>query len=101
MMDDFYPLTKSPESFDKWVAYQFHNPEKDSGFFAVFRLPDAPEKSVELQIQGISPRATYTLEDGLTGETKEIKGSELLSFSVVGKPQSSKVFFYAHGKMKR
>ena len=98
MMDDFYPLTLLPESFDKWVAYQFHNPEKDSGFFAAFRLPDASEKSIALQLQGVSPRATYTLEDGLTGEVKEVKGSELQSFTVSGKPKSAKVFFYARGK---
>ena len=101
MMDDFYPLTLLPESFDKWVAYQFHNPEKDSGFFAAFRLPDASEKSIALQLQGVSPRATYTLEDGLTGEVKEVKGSELQSFTVSGKPKSAKVFFYARGKKRQ
>ena len=101
MMDDFYPLTQSPEAFDKWIAYQFHNPEKGSGFFAAFRIPEAAADSVELKLQGISPRATYTLENALTGETIEIKGSELQSRIVSGPPKSAHVFFYSRGKKRK
>ncbi len=100
MMDDFYPLTHSPEAFDRWIAYQCHNPETDSGFFAAFRLPEA-EDSVELNLQGISPRATYTIENALTGEIREIKGSELQSRSVSGPPKSAHVFFYSRGKKRK
>ena len=101
MGDDFYPLTESPEAFDRWIAYQFHNPAKDSGFFAAFRIPEAAEDSVELLLHGISSRATYTLEDGLTGEIQELKGSELQRRIVSGPPKSAHVFFYSRGKKKK
>ena len=91
---DFYALTEPSEDFNRFLAYQLHDPTKGRGFFAVFRPKGETSNTLEIALRGISPRATYKMIP-MNGKSVELKGSELAKRIIkLPKARSCMVAFY-------
>ncbi len=74
MMKDFYPIFK-PQRLTDYDGWQFHDPEKDEGFFMAFRV-ESPENSATIKPGGLTPGRTYSMTDIDTGKTRQITGGK-------------------------
>ena len=74
---DFYPLT--PYSLDNkdWIAWQFDRPESGEGVVQAFRRVGNEVTSQRFKLHGTEPNATYKVTDLDSGESQEMKGSDL------------------------
>lgn len=74
----WYPLL--PQSSDKaaWMASQYHRPDLDEGMIIILRRPESPYRTVEVTLHGLEAEATYDLTSDRTGETRAVRGSELM-----------------------
>jgi alpha-galactosidase len=74
---DYYPLT--PYSLDntRWIAWQFHCPERGAGMLQAFRRPECAEAEQRLPLRGLDPAATYLVTDLAAGTEMEASGEEL------------------------
>ena len=83
---DFYPLIFHSESSDEWCAYQYDRPEEGDGVALIFRRDDSPYVTTELNLKGIDPNASYSVD--IYGEsfrklkTIKVKGTALKAFKV-------------------
>jgi alpha-galactosidase len=75
LVEDYYPLFPQPRGFNAWDGAQYHDPGKQEGFFSVFRLNTAQD-TVEIQLQGLEPNATYEFRDPYTNQVFKQKGSQ-------------------------
>ena len=90
LFGDYYPLTPYSVQPDKWIGWQFNQPEKGNGIIQVFRRENCPDNSITLPLCGLEPEAHYELTNfDVKGSTK-IVGRELmekgLKVEVDGKP---------------
>ena len=82
---DFHLLTPLTTAQDSWHAYQLHLPSLDRGCVMLFRRPECPDPTVQLQLRGIVADHEYRVTR--TGETYEssppeaMSGAELQSIS--------------------
>ena len=60
---DFYPMTQWSDDPDRWLAFQFHNPEKDEGLVQAFRSATPPQENCRLKLYGLDPDKQYTMID--------------------------------------
>ena len=91
---DFFALTEPSEDFNRFLAYQLHDPAKGCGFFAVFRPKGETSNTLEIALRGISPRSSYKLTP-MNGKSVELKGSELAKRIIkLSKARSCLVAFY-------
>ncbi len=78
---DFYVLTPQQGVGDteNWTAYEYFDPETDSGVVQAFRKQNCPDSTYMLQFKGVDPDRYYTVRDldGVNTMAK-IKGSMLL-----------------------
>lgn len=63
----------------QWLASQFHRPDLDRGLILVIPPLDATERSVELALHALDPKATYELHYQITDEKMTAKGAELMN----------------------
>jgi alpha-galactosidase len=93
---DYYPHTPFRRSPDQWVAWQFDRPEKGNGFVQAIRLPAAQEETLTIHPKGLDSSLTYVFENGESGETREIKGRDLLvsGFAFSLPARSGTIWFY-------
>ncbi len=78
LRDDFYTLTPQHCDRTKWSAWQFYSPERGDGILQFFRNNASQERSFTGKLHGLDPEAVYRFENGLTGETLEMKGVEAM-----------------------
>ena len=92
---DFYALT--PEALDGsdiYAGYQLNRPDKEDGFFLLFRRELCPEDTFSLRLRGIDPEAVYSVED-FDGGISLMKGSKLASQMLkFTEPRSFRLVFY-------
>ena len=62
---DYYPLsgTQDLTSDGIWLAYQMHCSADDSGIIMAFRRPKSPDKSVVVNLSGLTPDKIYTISN--------------------------------------
>ena len=77
--DDFYALTPHHCSRERWTAWQFDSPEAGNGILQFFRNNNAPEETLTVTLRGLSPDARYLLENGRTGEKREMTGTAAMT----------------------
>jgi alpha-galactosidase len=91
-----------PYARDKhhWIASQYHRPDLDEGMVLVFRRAECAEASVNVALRGLSADATYELRFDVSGETRRVRGSELMSGLKLTLPAgpSSELITYRRGK---
>ena len=92
---DFHPLT-DPTTLarDVWCAYQCHRPDRDAGFYLVFRRPDCASPLLELSLEGCAPDGLYEME-AYSGRTWRVTGSALRRMLVtIPDPRGFELGFY-------
>ncbi|MCF0173449.1 MAG: alpha-galactosidase [Bacteroidales bacterium] len=79
-LKDYYPLSGFGNVTDKdiWLAMQYHDPCDGSGIVLAFRREQAADDRYIVKLQGVLPDATYVVTDVDSGESKTVRGSELL-----------------------
>lgn len=77
-LGDYYPLTEYSLDDTRWMAWQFHRPETDTGIVQVFRRGETVEASLCCRLQGLTPDAIYELTDFDQHQTVRLSGHVLL-----------------------
>ncbi len=78
MLKDYYPLTPYDKTDKAFMAWQFHDPDKDAGYAAFFRRENCIVKTVQLPLHGLNPDVEYVLTDLDRGDMGTVKGADLL-----------------------
>ncbi len=60
---NFYPLNQWTDGSTKWIAFQFHDPEKDAGIVQAFCGPGPVDRSITIRLKGLDPNRLYTVID--------------------------------------
>jgi len=63
---DFYPLTPYSTEQTSWMAWQFHDPDRQAGMVQAFRRPDSPFEAARFGLRGLDAGARYLVNDGST-----------------------------------
>lgn len=98
---DYYPLSPYTTAEDAWIAWQFHDPEKDAGLVQAFRRGKAPDATLHLRLRGLGEGATYTLTNLDTSADESIAGGRLMAegFGIrIDEAPGSAVIVYARGR---
>jgi alpha-galactosidase len=75
--EDYYPLFEQTTCDHDWVGWQFIDPERQEGFFAVYRPASSPYESAEVALSGLEPAAEYNLKNQISGEEKRSPAASL------------------------
>ena len=82
-LGDYYPLTEYSQAEDAWMAWQFHRGDLGEGLVQVFRRPKSICESGRLNLQGLDPKAAYSVVNLDTREERVITGDELVNNGLV------------------
>jgi alpha-galactosidase len=98
MLGDYYPLTSYSLAEDRWMAWQFNEPESGGGFVQAFRHTESVYESARVKLRGLEPEAVYTVKNLDTETAAEISGRELMDkgFLIVIKTQPGSALFVYH-----
>jgi len=97
---DFHPLCDTVMDWSKLYGYQLHDSRTGGGCVVVFRHRNVADALFEARLHDIEPRAKYNVADW-RGETRQLKGSDLVKFSVkLPKERSASVLFYERASKK-
>ncbi|MCG3199937.1 MAG: hypothetical protein GHCLOJNM_04465 [bacterium] len=58
-LKDYYPLTGYSQEKNVWIAWQFHDPEKQEGLVQAFRRPECREGAIRLKLHDLEVGAKY------------------------------------------
>jgi alpha-galactosidase len=70
--EDYYPLFEQSASPRDWVGWQFIDPDRQEGFFAVYRPASSPYDGATVLLRGIRPDSQYTLKNLISGEERRL-----------------------------
>ncbi|QGZ94944.1 alpha-galactosidase [Terricaulis silvestris] len=96
LMEDYYALTDQPGDLNSWSAWQFHDPDDQSGFVQTFRGVDAKENR-HFNLRGLDAHARYRFVDAFSGDTFETTGADALEAGIETRQaqNASRVFQYS------
>ena len=96
LQGDYYPLTPFSKSMERWVVWQFDQPETGRGLIQGFRHRDCLDERITVQPKGILPWRTFLFENPETLERIEKKGTDLLlsGFTFKLPRRSAAIWFY-------
>ncbi|MBN1817919.1 MAG: NPCBM/NEW2 domain-containing protein, partial [Sedimentisphaerales bacterium] len=60
---DFYPVLPYSLNEDRWIAWQFHHPDRNEGFIQAFRRHNSSETAKTLHLGGLNPDSQYKVTD--------------------------------------
>lgn len=75
---DYYPLTPYTLSQGDWIAWQFNDPQKNTGMIQAFRRPQAAGDTLTVKLRGLDPAGNYELTNVDTNQTDKRTGAQLL-----------------------
>ena len=91
---DYYPLTDFSLKNDIWMVLQYNSPEKGEGCLLCYRRPNAIFNEAEFKLNGIDANAIYKVLYINSGKEEELKGEQLLRFSIRLKQGESEIVKY-------
>lgn len=94
---DYYPLTTVSSNSGTWCAWQFHDPETNSGIIQAFRRADSPMKTAEFALDGLRKHCDYSFEDADSGVELLLNSDELAEKGLeitIEEKRSSRLLFY-------
>lgn len=98
-MGDYYPLSPYTLAKEDWIAWQFHDDEKDAGMVQAFRREESDSTNATYRLQGLRREAVYILDDLNTAPMAEATGQSLmdsgLNFTIAAKPGATVVTYRA------
>ena len=90
---DFYPLTPYTTQNDAWMAWQYHDPEEQTGAVQAFRRQDCKEETLTVTLRGLTPGKVYEVTNADSGEVIHItandKGNADISISLNSTPAAA------------
>ena len=98
---DFYPLTPYSTRNDAWMAWQFHDPERQKGLIQAFRRQDCPDAAIRCVLHGLDGKSAYKLTDLDSQEVVHVDGCDLLTagFTITRtKKPAAAIFIYERNK---
>ncbi len=101
MLGDYYPLTPYSLAETNWMAWQFHAPDRHAGFVQAFRRPQNEQPRTVLRLQGLAPKAHYTMTDFNLGTLGKMTGQDLMQLGLPVEIQArpgAAVITYKEGK---
>ncbi|MCL2752346.1 MAG: alpha-galactosidase, partial [Firmicutes bacterium] len=75
--DDYYPLTPYSRTRRDWRGWQFFSPEKQEGYFQMFRPENSIDDTYTMKLFGLYENATYIVEDFDGVNNFELTGKQL------------------------
>ncbi|MBP5274343.1 MAG: NPCBM/NEW2 domain-containing protein [Abditibacteriota bacterium] len=95
----FYTLFTQDNTAGSWMAWQYSRPEKDDGYFVIFRREESPFGSLTVEPRNIRPDKKYRVDIYRTYDLEKsviMKGSELAEFTaaISEKPGSLLAEYY-------
>jgi alpha-galactosidase len=94
---DYYPLTPYSLDEDRWIAWQYHRPDRGDGFVQAFRRGASIHETARLKFHGLDADAKYNLTDLDHGEPRTVGGKELmvkgLSVEILDQPGSALITY--------
>lgn len=94
---DFYPLTSYSLDSDRWIAWQFDNPERGTGVIQAFRRDDSPYETARFKLQGLDPNASYAVTNVDENKPVKLTGKALMEDGLVvtmpEKPQAAVITY--------
>lgn len=93
---DYHPLTPFSTSPERWVVWQFDQPENGEGLVQAIRLAECPEDRFVAHPQGLALDQDYAFENPESGERFEKTWAALAKdgFTVYLPRRSGAVWFY-------
>ncbi len=93
---DYYPFTPFSKSPDRWVVWQFDNPDMGVGFVQGIRHTECPEERMTVHLKALRPDTVYILDNPETGATRELSGATLANegFTFELAPRNGAIWFY-------
>jgi alpha-galactosidase len=76
-LGDYYPLTTYSLENDVWMAFQFDRPDLGEGVVLAFRRPESVYESARFKLQGLDPKAEYSVRNLDAGDAVKVSGKEL------------------------
>lgn len=100
MLGDYYPLTPYNRESNRWIAWQFNQPEQRDGCVQAFRRSECSEVRMTFHLNGLDSKARYEItnfdaegttvatgkklmKDGLTLEIKDQPGAAVITYRIV------------------
>ncbi len=91
--NDFYPLTPYTTQNDAWMAWQYHDPEEQTGAVQAFRRQDCKEDTLAITLRGLTPGKAYEVTNAdsweVTHVTANDKGNADISISLNSTPAAA------------
>lgn len=97
---DFYPLTAWSKDANKWIAFQYHDPEQHEGLVLAF-CATGKESLVPSALRGIDLEREYTVRNWDQPQSETVqKGHQLVRAGVVIKPNETAQAIVLHYQSK-
>ena len=79
-LKDFYPLSGDGDitGKDKWVAWQYHDAETNTGIIQAFRRDEAPASTYTVRLGGVNPETLYDIYNEDNQTTVQFTGRQLM-----------------------
>ena len=77
MLKDYYPLTEYNKTDSAFMAWQFHDPDKDAGYIADFRREKCVVKTIQVNLFGLDPDGEYAFTDADNGPMGTFKAADI------------------------
>jgi alpha-galactosidase len=93
---DYFPLTPFSKSNERWVSWQFQNPESEEGLLQAIRLAECPDEKYIARMKAVNGSKEYVFENAETGEQRIIAGADLeqKGFTIDVTKRSGVLWFY-------
>lgn len=77
-LKDFYPLCGDGPTtgYDRWLAWQFHDPDTGKGIVTAFRRDEAENDNCTVCLRGLDPNKTYRFRDDDKGNVFLLTGAD-------------------------
>jgi alpha-galactosidase len=76
---DFFPLTPYSLEKDKWIAWQYQDPEKGEGLIQAFRRDACPADTTKVKLRGLNPSVRYAVKNLDSGESETREGGQWMT----------------------
>ena len=76
---DYYPLLPYTHDDKAWIAWQFHDEDKNEGMIEAFRRRASESESMTLKLQGLQPECNYIITYLDSQKSQEATGRQLMS----------------------
>jgi len=83
MFGDYYPLTPYSLELDRWMAWQYDNPEHGEGLIQAFRRENCEDSVRTIKLNGLDTKAQYKITDFDFEGTQIIPGKELMNTGLI------------------